>query len=241
MFIVRLALALAFALPALSTVRAGDVAELEILGFSADGKIFAFEEYGVQDGSGFPYANRYYIDTETDKFLPGTPIRARIDNENATVADARGQVKSNAQSVISDDVLAAHRGHTAGFSPVTELSGDPFRMTVNPRPVFPPIDTPLEFRLEEQLIDAPDSCELFGARIGFRLFRVTVEDGARTQLIHEDRTIPSSRGCPLGYRIAAVETFYPKDRSPVFAVLIAMRTGGFEGPDYRYLAVTGRF
>jgi predicted secreted protein len=33
---------------------AGDTAELNILGFSADGNVFAFEEYGVQDGSGFP-------------------------------------------------------------------------------------------------------------------------------------------------------------------------------------------
>ncbi|RUV10776.1 DUF2259 domain-containing protein, partial [Mesorhizobium sp. M5C.F.Ca.IN.020.32.2.1] len=40
--------------------QAGDVAELEILGFTSDGGAFAFEEYGVQDGSGFPYANRYY-------------------------------------------------------------------------------------------------------------------------------------------------------------------------------------
>ena len=50
---------------------AGDVAELEILGFTGDGGVFAFEEYGVQDGSGFPYANRYYIDTADDTFSQG--------------------------------------------------------------------------------------------------------------------------------------------------------------------------
>ena len=66
--------------------RAGDVAELEILGFTKDGGVFAFEEYGVADGSGFPYANRYYIDTATDTFLSGTPIRVRLDNEATPVA-----------------------------------------------------------------------------------------------------------------------------------------------------------
>jgi predicted secreted protein len=58
-------------------VRAGDVAELAILGFSQSGGIFAFEEYGVQDGSGFPYANRYYIDTATDSYVKGTRLYGR--------------------------------------------------------------------------------------------------------------------------------------------------------------------
>ncbi|MBZ9963064.1 DUF2259 domain-containing protein [Mesorhizobium sp. B292B1B] len=46
---------------ALVAARAGDVAELEILGFTKDGGVFAFEEYGVQDGSGFPCGNRYSL------------------------------------------------------------------------------------------------------------------------------------------------------------------------------------
>ena len=44
---------------------AGDTAELNILGFSGDSSIFAFEEYGVQDGSGFPYSTIYVIDTSS--------------------------------------------------------------------------------------------------------------------------------------------------------------------------------
>jgi len=71
-----LATLIALTLWACSPALAGDTAEINVLGFSADGSIFAFEEYGVQDGSGFPYANRFYIDTASDKFLPGTPVRA---------------------------------------------------------------------------------------------------------------------------------------------------------------------
>jgi predicted secreted protein len=58
---------------------------------------FAFEEYGVQDGSGFPYANRFYIDTANDSFLPGSPIRVRIDDDTATVEDARAQARRKAK------------------------------------------------------------------------------------------------------------------------------------------------
>lgn len=112
-------------LATLAAAYAGDVAELEILGFSSDGGIFAFEEYGVQDGSGFPYAARYYIETADDSFLKGSPIRVRLDDENATVAAARLQARQRGEAIVSQAELTANRGITAGFNPVTELSADP--------------------------------------------------------------------------------------------------------------------
>jgi predicted secreted protein len=44
---------------------AADTAALSILGFSRDQGVFAFEEYGIQDGSGFPYSNIYAIDRKS--------------------------------------------------------------------------------------------------------------------------------------------------------------------------------
>jgi predicted secreted protein len=214
-----LATAALLQLATLACAHAGDVAELEILGFSQDGSIFAFEEYGVQDGSGFPYANRYYIDTATDSFIKGTPVRVRIDDESASLDAARDQARQKGEPVVKQAELAANRGFTAGSNPVTELSADPLRIAVNPRPVFPAIDPPLEFRLEVLRIDsAPDG---------------------KTQLLHEDKSVPQSRGCPNGYSIGAVQTF-SKDSLSRYAVLIAVRRVGFEGPDYRWIAVTGK-
>ena len=220
--------------------RAGDAATVEVLGFSADGGIFAFEEHGVQDGSGFPYANRFYIDTAGDDFLPGTPIRVRIDDEGATVETARAEARDRGQSVISDAVLAENPGFAVGMNAVTELSADPFRIAVNPRPVFPPIDDPLEFRLEEINVGAPDRCKDLGDVKGLRLIRVATAPGSEARLVHEDSDIPQSRGCPLGYSLAGVQTFFPQAGEPVFAVMIAVRSFGFEGPDHRFMAVTGR-
>lgn len=219
---------------------AGDASELNVLGFSPDGSIFAFEEYGVQDGSGFPYANRFYIDTAQDKFVPGTPKRVRIEDETATVAQARNQARQQGQAVILDDVLAANPGFAAGRNAVTKLSADPWRMAVNPRPIFPRYDPPLEFRLAEVAVAQPERCNDLGEIKGFRLIRVATTPGSTAQLLHEDDgTIPTSRGCPLGYAIGGVQTFYPQAGAPVFAVLIAVRQIGFEGPDHRWIAVTG--
>jgi predicted secreted protein len=224
----------------LSTARAGDVAELEILGFTKDGGVFAFEEYGIQDGSGFPYANRFYIDTATDKFLAGTPIRVRLDDENASLDSVRKQTREKGEAIVAQAEL--DRGIMAGFNPVTELSADPFRMVVNPRPVFHPIDSPLEFRLDEiPLNNLPgmEVCNSQGEIRGFRLLKIEAADGGQTRLLHEDKSIPQSRGCPYGYAIGGVQTFAMNGLS-AYAVMISVRQHGFEGPDHRWIAVTGR-
>lgn len=219
---------------------AGDTAIPQVLGFSVDGKVFAFEEFGVQDGSGFPYANRFYIDTATDSFLAGTPIRVRIDDEAAGVVAARAQAREKGDKIVAELVLTANPGDTVGWNAVTELTSDAFRMVVNPRPIFPPVDSPVEFRLEEIPFAPPSGCENLGDTKGFRLIRIDPTPGGETTLVHEDAAIPASRNCPTGYRIGGVQTFYPQSGDPVFAVLITVQSVGFEGPDFRWIAVTGR-
>lgn len=233
-------LALAIAVTAVPPAVAGDTAEIAILGFSGDGSVFAFEEYGIQDGSGFPYANRYYIDTATDRHVEGTPLRVRIDDESASLDDARRQARDAGQAIVGDPELEAHRGFTAGWNAVTELSADPYRMAVNPRPVIPPIDDPVEFRLREIAMPQPERCPDLGDIVGFGLTRIGLAPDETARSIHEDTSVPASRGCPLGYRIGGIQTYHPQSGPPVFAVLISVRTVGFEGPDHRWMAVAGR-
>ncbi|MGE0501866.1 MAG: DUF2259 domain-containing protein [Rhizobiaceae bacterium] len=220
--------------------RAGDTAFVEILGFTPDGRVFAFEEYGVQDGSGFPYSHRFYIEVAADKFLPNTPVRVTIEDEGATIDDARAKSKIRGEKIFKDAQLARNRGFTAAFNPVTELSADPFRLTANPRPVHPPVDDPVEFRLEEIHVVTPSRCEGLGDIVGIRILRMFATPGGRTELRHQDSGIPLSRGCPTGYRIGGLQTFFPHNGRPAYALLIAIRRFGFEGPDYRWIAATGR-
>ncbi|KFB10282.1 DUF2259 domain-containing protein [Nitratireductor basaltis] len=220
--------------------RAGDTATLEVLGFSPDGRIFAFEEYGIQDGSGFPYANRYYIDTHSDTYLPETPFRARLEEDGASVEDVRGKVKALGETIIEDTVLARNTGFLAGSNMVTELSADPHRMVVLPNAYALSGAEAMEFRVEELPMDN-GSCHGMGEAQGFRLLQVAQKPGEETRLVHEDKSIPTSRGCALGYRLHSVHLFDGDGAKPVFAVMLAVRKLGFEGPDYRFMAVTATY
>lgn len=231
------ALALLFVLPA---AEAGDVANLQILGFSGDGGIFAFEEYGELDGSGDAYSNRFYIDTTTDTFLKGTPIRVRLEDDVDAPAEARKQSRQRGEAILPSAVLNSNPGHLAGFNAVTEYSADPSRMLVNPSPVFPSILPPLEFRIEQFPVIAPAGCENMGDIVSLRLVRLDATPGGVTSIVHEDKTVPATRNCPNSYQFGGIQTWITNDGVPVYAVMIAIRSVGFEGPNFRWMAVTGR-
>ena len=220
-------------LPAIS----GDFAQRHIHGFSPDGGLFAFEEYGVQDGSGFPYSNIYVIDTATDQWTTGSPFRALIEDENKTVFDAREAARIKAGPVMKS---FEDRGNVVATNQPTEMGGDTRRFLANPRMVVPPIDDEIEFRLETLRFPSSELCSHFGETKGFRLMQIATKDGQSTRTLHEDKSIPESRGCPLDYRLADLVTWFPENGNPVAAIIILMEKVGFEGPDGRYLAVTAR-
>lgn len=92
---------------------AGDYADRKILGFSPDGHYFAYEQYGVQDGSGFPYSEIFVIDALADKWVTGTPVRKRIDDENATLGDVRSQALQEAGPILSKLEISERGEHLA--------------------------------------------------------------------------------------------------------------------------------
>ena len=147
-------------------------------------------------GRAFPMPTAITSTPTDDSFLKGTPIRVRLDDENATLDAARLQARQKGEAIVSQAELTANRGITAGFNPVTELSADPHRMVVNPRPIFSPVDQPLEFRLDEIGMNNTEGCESQGEINGFRLLRIEAQDGGQTQLLHEDKSIPQKPRLP---------------------------------------------
>lgn len=217
-------------------VSAGDFAERNIIGFSPDGGIFAFEQYGTHDGSGFPYSEIFVNDTKRDKWVANTPIRLRIDDEAATVAQARQQASTQATPVVTN-LNVTKPGRLLAHNPPSELSADPHALTVNAVQTVPPSEEPWHFTLEEIPLQASHCPDLGGETLqGFRL-QVRQGDGPAT-VWHADAAIPESRKCPLRYAISDV-IIADLDGGPrVFAVLISVFSIGFEGPDRRFIAIT---
>ena len=92
--------------------------------------------------------------------MPGTPIRVRLDDEAAKLEAARAEAASRSQTIIADAVLTANRGYLAAANAVTEESADAFNILANPRPVFPPIDEPIAFKLEETSVPPPETARI---------------------------------------------------------------------------------
>ncbi|MEM9631032.1 MAG: DUF2259 domain-containing protein [Pseudomonadota bacterium] len=222
---------------------AGDTAEVQVLGFSKNGNFFAFEQYGIQDGSGFPYSEIFVLDVIGDSWVKPSPFRYRDDTDDGNGYDpdallnaTRAHNRAAAQPLLQSQSIAG-KGKTVGFNPRTELTSDPHTMLVAPRDSFRIEETPLELTLTEFAMNSGD-CATYGAET--KGFRLTMNYQGVTRTLNNDKSVPKSRSCPLSYRIERVITHFPKDAPPVFAVLIQMESFGFEGPDRRYLAITGR-
>lgn len=222
---------------------AGDYSEFRPIGFSPDGKVFAFEEFGVQDGSGFPYANRFYIDTETDSYLDGTPVRVRIDDEAATVGAARAKAAAEAAPIEAASKAAADPGVFAAFSPPTERGNDESFLryqdaAITPYP-FPGGAYAVE--LSQKPLKPPAECEALDVPIQGFMLQMKEKAGHAAELyLHIDDDIPASRNCPLSYAIGGAMTHANPDATTTHAILVLVRSVGFEGPNGRWIAVTKR-
>ena len=215
---------------------AGDQAERVVFGFSPDGRYFAFEQFGRLDGSGFPYADIFVVDTGDDSWVPGTPVTVRIDNELADVKWARREAMTKAGNLLKKLVIA-QPGRILASNPPSELSADPHQVVVNASVAVPPVEEAWTFSLSEHPLSAKH-CEGIADTKGFRL--VAGKKGGAPAVWHADKSLPESRGCPLRYAISDVIVHDGADTSRVFAILISVFSFGFEGPDRRFLAVTGR-
>ncbi len=230
--ILTVLLALLIAIPA---AWAGDYAFRDILGFDPDGRYFAFEEYGVQDGSGFPYSNIFVIDTTTDSWADGTPVRRRIDDEATPLSKVRSEARAKADPILKK-LKIEPRGLLVVSNPATELSADPYSVRFRLNDFFNMQERAWSLRLTPITVPEPAAtCENLGPVKGLKL-ELTNPEG-ETKVIAEDKSIPESRFCPRDYAISDVIAFTSGSETTI-AILLSLFRQGFEGPDRRFIAVT---
>lgn len=218
---------------------AGDYANFQPIGFSSDGKVFAFEEYGVEDGSGFPYSTVYLLDTRADSFLPGSPVRARDETDGGTLQRARRDSRRRAAPLIDAYRLADTPGTLVAFNPITEVDADPHRLRYASFPADAPFRKTYRLEIKEKAFAANGICkDLLETIKGFSLLMTEKAGKPASDVLHDDARIPESRRCPTGYRIGGVVTRVNDDGSEVHVVMVLVLSLGFEGTtDGRWIAV----
>ena len=94
---------------------AGDAAARNVIGFSPDGGYFAFEQYTMVYEDEASFSEYVIVDTKSDTFVPGAPIRILIRgddglDEKKARADAQAKAKPAARSFQDRRARHAHRG-----------------------------------------------------------------------------------------------------------------------------------
>lgn len=218
---------------------AGDRAALSVIGYSPDARYFAFEEYGVQDGSGFAYSAIYLIDLKDDVWVVGTPVRVQAKSETETLSDIRASANANAAQRLKDfGIGAAAQLLAANGDGALDTNGKSLRFGLaglSPGVV----DGKFELLLESFEAPTNTPCvDWFGMTpLGFALTLRNINDGGAAVEAHRDDSLPRSRGCPVAYWLSAV--YAPLDARDLgqAVAIVSSFPRGFEGPDRRFLAV----
>lgn len=227
-FIVSLAIINSF-----SISMAGDAALKRIMGFSPDGKYFTFEQYGIQDGSGFPYVDIFFIDTVKNTWLED-PVRIHIKDENVSIAKARALAIAKATPTIKRLNTILH-GFDLVSNPITQFGTDKYNAHFGIHPSAP---TYLQFKMQLRTQNANNvKCNEYAPESKMFSLSLKSETNYIPAQNYADTNLPNSRGCPLDYSISDVHYFEAVNGDTVFMTFVNVMTYGFEGPDRRFMVI----
>ncbi len=235
---------------------AGDGAALNVLGFSPDGRYFAFEQYGIEDGGGDIYSSITVIEVAGDRPVKGTPVTAVMDADHPEYGEdpekrlptVRAKAAVDAAPLLQS-LNISQPGRMVASAPASRarelLDYEPVKTAQKavvgtlplPKNGFGP-DARLVLREFDIALPRCKDLVPSGHPNGFGL---TLERKGRPTIhLSRDQTIPEARGCPERYGIAEVHALALPDGSTALAAVIQYFYFAFEGPDRRFLAVTGR-
>jgi len=227
------------------SANAGDFATLNFIGFSKDGRYLAFEEYGTQDGSGFPYSSVYFVDVQKNAYAAKT-IVVRIESETATERQAPAKAKLGAAATLRKlRILDRNTGTAVVSRLLTDVSANHFlseepgdEQKINFAAEIGSMYRRGDYDLILKSVKADKKgCDYLDEDQNTFMLDLSLYDRERQKTItlQKDTSLPATRGCPLNYAIQHVYLY-----GDSIAVFINTYHLGFEGPDMRYMVVTGK-
>ncbi|MDR2493930.1 MAG: DUF2259 domain-containing protein [Spirochaetaceae bacterium] len=207
---------------------AGDIAAYVDLGFSADGAIYMFAQYGVQAGTLKPWADLFVVDVVQNNFAGGGKVSFVHDAPVIAGQDGSGAL----YRLIARNAALAER---YGVSYL--LQGQALYMALDDGNRTSPVGEIIEFRdfktngyYRAQLVPRIEGSGSALASSFYITLERTAWDGARKTYMVGNPQI--RRPLISSYRIRKVMVA-PRDGSVVF--VIEMRKLGADGMDIRYM------
>lgn len=228
---------LIFALLSVSNIFAAERAEFDLIGYSHGGKYFAFEEYGIQDGSGFAYSTIYVLSLENDAWVGGSPFHVQAGDETTQLAEIRSQALRAAMGPLGTYNISTP-ARLIALNGDGEPESDELTLDFGVPGYSDPSSHFGSYELSFDIFSAPsgENCmDYFGDEA--KGFRLKLDDGATTTVLHEDTRVPTSRGCPVTYRASAVAIPFDAYDIDHGVALVSVWSYGFEGMDRRFIAV----
>lgn len=224
--------------------------QLNPIGYSTEGRFFAYEEYRVNEASGKAYAKIYVIDLLELSRVVRTPIIYRADIGEESISDIRKQARKAANPLLQSltierpAIIAAMIGDG---QPGMESDRLKFAVPGTRSLAGAQMDTlsSYEISLDIFKIEASAQCDQFmdstpfTSPVGFSLsLRSLSPEVSSSREIYRDEVLQISRGCPFAYEIAAIIFPYDaKDLSNGVAVISA-NVASQEGILRHYLAIS---
>ena len=221
---------------------AADGAKFRAIGFSPDNRYFAFEQYGVQDGSGFNYSDVFVLDINQDEWMKGTPVKTLLEDETVNVAAVRAKSKQESASSLKAANIAVDAELLAA-TPFSEVVSDRSRVIFhdhynNSMGMFGNADEAGTWELKVSTIPVPlpDGCEPDIGVVGYKL-ELSNKKSSKLDVLHTDKALPKSRFCSVGYDIEAVVQPVGGAENGQMVAVVGVYSRGFEGADRRFIAV----
>lgn len=225
---------------------AGDFAEFHPIGFSESGQYYAFAQIGISDGAGFPYAKLCVIDVHKNEQVAVNSVELSEESEETEEAATTEDALRKAIEAAKLEQFSIKINENSGSDLLIHLPTDRSEFTSNVFSFNAMIDgdvccTATQYEIILDTTETEPALEYIPEGFGpAKMLKLSIaglkEASGTVQILQEDKKLPKSRAYPLAYTVRRVTTF--KDG---LVVIISYTSPGFEGPDVRYIAVSGKF
>ena len=200
---------------------AGDKATFQFLGFSQDGQFLAFSQEGVQDGSGFFYGEVYILDVKKNNYAKKPFIKQWQDPDYPQYTKVKEEWYQEREKELQP--IKIHLSNQRTYLKPQDSQKKQMDFTYQNK----------KYQLSLKLSVFEKNC--FGMGNDSKMLDLRIQQGQKEIILQKDKKLPQSRGCAFDYQIAHVWLYQNS-----IAVALEVKRTGFEGPDTRWMMISGQ-